>query len=120
MELAVLADFLRRRVTELEHLDGTAGDLDGESVTVGRMRADLRAARTNLKESQARQYGLEEEIAEFEAELADDRELLNMAAQQSGIGVAEAIRRNKKLKSTLRERELEIEKCRDELSVNFC
>lgn len=74
----------------------------------------------SLKESEARQHSLEEEIAEFEAELADDRELLNMAAQQSGIGVAEAIRRNKKLKSTLRERELEIEKCRDELSVNFC
>ena len=117
MELAVLADFLRQRVTELEH-DG-AGAEQLESANIGHVRAELDSLRISFKEGQTRQRGLEEEIAGLEAELADDRELLDMAAQQGGIGVAEAIRRNKRLKEVLREREAEIEKCRDELSACF-
>ena len=60
---------------------------------------------------------MEEELAGCEAELADDRELLNIAVQESGIGAAETIRRNKQLKSTLREHEVEIEKCHSSILV---
>ena len=71
-----------------------------------------------LYESQKKQHRIESEISGLEAELADDRDLLDMAAQEGGIGVAEAIRRNKWLKTVLRQRETEIEKCRLELSVS--
>ena len=60
---------------------------------------------------------LEGELASYEAELAEDRELLEMAAEQSGIGIGEAIRRYKQLKSSLRAAELELEKCQDQIFV---
>ena len=73
----------------------------------------------SLYESKKKQHLIESEISGLEAELADDRDLLDIAAQQGGIGVAEAIRRNKWLKTVLRKRETEIEKCRLELSVSL-
>ena len=95
MELAVLADFLRQRVTELEHGHRHGDDTALEtSSTTKQLQANLYAAQVSLRQSQIRQQALEEEVATFEAEIADDRELLNLAAQQDGIGVAEAIRRN--------------------------
>lgn len=103
---------------ELER-DGVSVLSEQLDASSGHTHVELDSLRTRLKESQARQRGLEEEIAGLEAELADDRELLDMAAQQGGIGVAEAIRRNKRLKAALREREVEIEKCRDELSACY-
>lgn len=118
MELAVLADFLRQRVTELEHGHRHGDDTALEtSSTTKQLQANLHAAQVSLRQSQIRQRALEEEVATFEAEIADDRELLNLAAQQDGIGVAEAIRRNKQLRSILRKREQEIESRQDELSV---
>tara|TARA_B100000482_G_C12611087_1_gene299043 strand:- start:1951 stop:2580 length:630 start_codon:yes stop_codon:yes gene_type:complete len=110
---------LRHRVAELES-DFHHGDeatkqnrgADDEDI-----RAELISARISLQEGQTRQKNLEEEIAGLEAELTDDRELLDMAAQQGGVGVAEAIRRNKRLKAALRTREREIESYRNEISV---
>ena len=121
VELAVLADLLRQRVAELEGGIGLKNEKLGtpENTILRQMRHDLHAAKAGLQESQIRQKALEEEVAVFEAELVDDRELLDMAAHHSGIGVAEAIRRNKRLKSTLRKREHDIERCQDQLSAMF-
>ena len=117
--MAVLADFLRQRVSDLERDFRRGGEVAGqnESKRLKDSCIELDSTRRSLHESQSRQRNLDEEIAGLEAELADDRELLDMAAQQGGIGVAEAIRRNKRLKVTLRLHEREIERCHDEILV---
>lgn len=107
VELAVLADLLRRRVKEFEQPNLRANSI----------HTDLQNTESNLQKSQARQQLLEGELAGYEAELAEDRELLDMAAQQSGIGMGEAIRRYKQLKVTVRALEFELESCRGTLSV---
>ena len=86
---------------------------------VKKIHAHLHATKVDLQESQMRQHILEEQVASCEAELASDRELLDAAAQQSGIGVAGTISRNKKLKSTLQSYEVEIEKCHSDLAVLY-
>ena len=114
VELAVLADFLRERVVELEN-----GEEAVESGAVGRVHATLEATEQRLRESEVRQRGLENEIAGLEAELADDRELIDLAAKKGGIGVAETIRRNKRIKAVLRERDSELEKTSDQYTVRI-
>jgi len=70
-----------------------------------------------LQKSQARQKVLEGELAGYEAELAEDKELLDVAAQQNGIGMGEAIQRYTKMKTVLRTRILELDECRRNFSV---
>mmetsp|Transcript_4989 Transcript_4989/g.17572 ORF Transcript_4989/g.17572 Transcript_4989/m.17572 type:complete len:1787 (+) Transcript_4989:187-5547(+) len=112
VELAVLADFLRQRVELLEK-----GEANSESSEAGKLRDDFAQAETKLAEADSRHTSLEDEIARLEAELADDRELLAMAAERGGMGVAEAVRRNKRMKVLLRDRERQIEKGADRLAV---
>jgi hypothetical protein len=118
VELTVLADLLRNRIRDLE------SGHEHESILArrkhpdtGDISAELSSTKVSLYESKKKQHRIESEISGLEAELADDRDLLDIAAQQGGIGVAEAIRRNKWLKTVLRKRETEIEKCRLELSA---
>lgn len=119
VELTVLADLLRTRIRELESGHEHEGILArGKDPAAGEISAELSSTKVSLYESQKKQHRIESEISGLEAELADDRDLLDMAAQEGGIGVAEAIRRNKWLKTVLRQRETEIEKCRLELSVS--
>lgn len=119
VELTVLADLLRTHIRELESGHEHEGILArGKDPAAGEISAELSSTKVSLYESQKKQHRIESEISGLEAELADDRDLLDMAAQEGGIGVAEAIRRNKWLKTVLRQRETEIEKCRLELSVS--
>ena len=120
MELTVLADLLRNRIRDLE------SGHEHESILArrkhpdtGDISAELSSTKVSLYESKKKQHRIESEISGLEAELAVVRDLLDIAAQQGGIGVAEAIRRNKWLKTVLRKRETEIEKCRLELSVSL-
>jgi len=118
VELAVLSDMLRQRVFELEGGSDKINRLVGADVaTVARMSSELSSAKFSLHESQRKQHHLEGDIAGLEAELSDDRELLDLAALRGGIGIAEAIRRNKWLKETVRSSEKEIENYRAALTV---
>ena len=115
MELAVLSDSLRQRVIQLEH-DHKQEEivLRQEPASSDRMFTVAFTSNETLKS----QHVIDSEIAGLEAELADDCEILDIAAQQGGIGVAEAISRNKRLKMRLREYEREIDACKSKLSAS--
>mmetsp|Transcript_30678 Transcript_30678/g.94901 ORF Transcript_30678/g.94901 Transcript_30678/m.94901 type:complete len:115 (-) Transcript_30678:1355-1699(-) len=59
------------------------------------------------------------EIAGLEAELSNDRDLLDMATRQGGIGAVDAIRRNKWLKARIRDRDSELDACKKHVTASY-
>lgn len=112
VELAVLADFLRQRITALEEVQPLQG-MDGPASSTDASR-EKHLAVENVEHVRA----LENQVAQLEVELDDTRELLALGTENGGLGTAEVIRRNKELKAIIRKKSSEVEDARDTLATH--